>query len=287
MTCPCRNGRGDPGVGHGTPSRGYTLVELAVVIAIAGLIMAIAIPQLMPTILFSNLEGAARHMASYGRAAMAHAIIGHERLTIRIDLSPEENKRQQYWTVRWLTGYDLEEGEGGDEGMFDNQSFGRVEDLSPGQRMQDRNAAVYQAGSEEAMSEQARALQERFDRFATLSLQSKARNVKHDGMLSDVGDLFEGKEFELDDEAEDDSLDEVKTSLLERTMLPEGVTIESVRVGTTDFSEGLVEVDVTPLGLAEPVHVYLKSEKNDEYFTVSWDAITGNAHIYEGKEEAL
>jgi prepilin-type N-terminal cleavage/methylation domain-containing protein len=284
VTCPCRNGCKSSVPSAGAQDGGYTLVELAVVIAIAGLIMAIAIPQLMPTILFSNLEGAARHMASYGRAAIAQAVIAHERLTIRIDLSPEEDKPQQYWTIRWLTEYELEEDE---EGMFDDDTFGRLEETSQGQRMQDMNASLYQEGSQEAMSEQARILQERFDRFANMSLQSKARNVKHDGILSETGDLFEGKEFELDDEADEDSLDEVKTSLLERTRLPEGVTIESVRVGTTDFSEGLVEVDVTPLGLAEPVYVYLKSEKNDEYFTVSWDAITGNAHIYEGKEEPL
>ncbi|MFO7973015.1 MAG: type II secretion system protein [Candidatus Hydrogenedentota bacterium] len=284
MTRPCRNGLGPVAPRARRGGRGYTLVELAVVIAIAGLIMAIAIPQLMPTILFSNLEGAARHMAGYGRAAMAHAVIAHERLTIRIDLSPEEDKPQQYWAIRWLSEYELEEN---GEGMFDDETFGRLEETAPGQKMQDRNAALYQAGSQEAMNEQARMLQERFDRFATLSLQSKARNVKHDGILSETGDLFEGKEFSLDDDADEESVDEVKTSLLERTRLPEGVRIESVRVGTSEISEGLVEVDVTTLGLAEPVYVYLKSEETEEYFTVSWDAITGNAHLYEGKEEML
>jgi len=284
VTCP-RPNEMVPGVpGVRAAGNGYTLVELSVVIAIAGLIMAIAIPQFMPSILFSNLEGAARHMASYGRAAMAHAVIAHERLTVRINLSPEEGQPQQYWTVRWFTEYELKENE---EGMFDGGTFGPAQGTSAGQRAQDQNAALYVPGSQEDMAEQARLLQERFDRFATMALQSKARNVKHEGILSEVGNLFEGKEFKLDDEEDEDSVDEVKTSLLERTRMPEGVTIESVRVGTSDISSGLVEVDVTPLGLAEPVQVYLKGEKEDEYFTVVWDAITGSAHIYEGKEESL
>ncbi len=283
MTC-CRHEEMDASAplicaAHG----GFTLVELAVVIAIAALILAIAIPQLVPTILFSTLEGAARHMAGYGRAAMSHAVIAQERLTIRIDLTPEEGEPQQYWTVRWRTEYELEEDE---DGMFADSSFGRVDDVSESQRMQDRNAAGNQLGSEEDMAEQARLLQERFDRFATMSLQSKARNVKHEGLLGEMGPLFEGEDFEIDSEDEE-SVDEVKTSLLERTRLPEGVVIESVRVGTSEISNGLVEVDVTPLGLAEPVHIYLKNAEDDDYFTVSWDPITGSAHIYQGKEEPL
>ena len=279
-----RKGSKPDAPGRRVTAGGYTLVELAVVIAIAGLILAIAIPQLAPTILFSNLEGAARHMASYGRAAMAHAVIAHERLTVRIDLSPGEDERQNYWTVRWFTEFEMDEDE---EGMFDEGTFGRTDETSRGERMQDQRAAAFEPGSEEAMAEQARILQERFDRFTTMSLQSKARNVKHEGLLGEMGDLFEDEDFSLDEGEDEEGVDEVKTSLLEHAWLPEGVVIESVRVGTSELSSGLVEVDVTPLGLAEPVLIYLKNEDDDDYFTVSWDPITGGAHIYEGKEEPL
>ncbi len=272
----------DPGAAEG----GFTLVELAVVVGIVALLLAVAIPQLVPSILFSTLEGSARHLAGYGRAAMAHAVITHERLTIRIELTPEDGAPQQYWAVRWYTEEELQDEED-EDGMFADSSFGRVDGVTGGERAQDRNAALYQPGSEEDMANQARLLQERFDRFATMSLQSKTRNVKHDGLLGELGPLFGDEEFALDSGDDEDSVEEVKTSLLERTRLPDGVEIESVRVGTSELSSGLVEVDVTPLGLAEPVHIYLKSRDTEDYFTVAWDPITGGAHIYEGKEEPL
>ncbi|HOF41566.1 MAG TPA: prepilin-type N-terminal cleavage/methylation domain-containing protein [Candidatus Hydrogenedentes bacterium] len=272
--------------GSGTAVRGFTLVELAVVVALVALLLAIAIPQLLPTILFSNLEGSARHLASYGRAAMAHAVMTRERLTIRIELTPEDGEPQQYWTVRWYSEDELRE-EKDEDGMFAGGTFGRVGGTSRNERAQDRNAALYQPGSQEDMAERARALQERFDRFAALSLQSKTRNVKHDGLLGKMGPLFGDKKFSLDSSGKEDDVEEVKTSLLERTRLPDGVEIESVRVGTSELSRGLVEVDVTPLGLAEPVHIYLKARDSRDYFTVAWDPITGGAHVYEGKEEPL
>jgi len=188
--------------------------------------------------------------------------------------------------VRWYTEEELQDEED-EDGMFADSSFGRVDGVTGGERAQDRNAALYQPGSEEDMANQARLLQERFDRFATMSLQSKTRNVKHDGLLGEMGPLFGDEEFALDSGDDEDSVEEVKTSLLERTRLPDGVEIESVRVGTSELSSGLVEVDVTPLGLAEPVHIYLKSRDTEDYFTVAWDPITGGAHIYEGKEEPL
>ncbi|HQK74911.1 MAG TPA: prepilin-type N-terminal cleavage/methylation domain-containing protein, partial [Candidatus Hydrogenedentes bacterium] len=43
----------DPGAAEG----GFTLVELAVVVGIVALLLAVAIPQLVPSILFSTLEG--------------------------------------------------------------------------------------------------------------------------------------------------------------------------------------------------------------------------------------
>lgn len=264
------------------PAGGFTLVELVVVITLAGLIMAIAIPQLVPTILLSKLEGSARHLAGYGRAAMAHAVIAQERLTIRINLTPADDEPQEYWTVRWVTEYDLEEGGGG---LFGDSAFGLVDDGSPGQRMPGGRGGMYQPGSEEDVAAKALAMQERFERFAMIALQSQARNVRHEGLLSEIGSLFEGKEFTLGGDDED-SVDEVKTPLLERTRLPDGIHIESVRVGGSERTGGMVEVDVTPLGLAEPVQIILRG-KRDDYYTVAWDAITGNAHIYEGKKDSF
>ena len=61
--------------------------------------------------------------------------------------------------------------------------------------------------------------------------------------------------------------------------------IESVRVGSASYSKGEVSIEVTPLGLVDPVTFYIKGEE-DDYFTVTWDPITGNVHIERGKKDA-
>ena len=58
---------------HPDSQRGYTLIELAFVVALVTLIMAIAMPSLMPRLMMGNAEAAARHLAGYGRAVMAQA----------------------------------------------------------------------------------------------------------------------------------------------------------------------------------------------------------------------
>ena len=79
---------------------------------------------------------------------------------------------------------------------------------------------------------------------------------------------------------------EIKTSLLLRTALPEDVIIESARIGNTDYSDGTFELDVYPLGLVEPAVFYLRrKDDEEEYFTVVWDPITGGARVRRGKEE--
>ena len=96
------------------------------------------------------------------------------RLTIRIEPTPEDGAPQRYWAVRWSEEI---------AGLKDKADV-RGQLVRPGGRRDrrrtraDRNAALYQQGSEEDMANQARLLQERFDRFATMSLQSKTRNVK-------------------------------------------------------------------------------------------------------------
>jgi len=98
--------------------------------------------------------------------------------------------------------------------------------------------------------------------------------------MDEFGPLFE-REFTLDIEEEEE--EEIVLPLLNRTKMPEEVQIESVVVGGTDYTKGVVEVDLSPLGLLEPVVFFVK-DLDEEYFTVEWDPITGLTYLYEGKE---
>ena len=71
---------------------GFTLIELMVVIALIAIIAAMAMPQLLPALVYSTHEGAARHLANYGRNAISHATLSNETITIVIDLD-----NQEYW----------------------------------------------------------------------------------------------------------------------------------------------------------------------------------------------
>ena len=115
-----------------------------------------------------------------------------------------------------------------------------------------------------------------------MQLMSQARQVENEGILDEIGPLFD-KPFALEDEEETE--EELMEPLLERTALPEGVVIESVHVGSESFSSGEADVELSPLGLDESVVIYVKNE-DDEYFTITWDPITGGARIDEGKKTA-
>ncbi|MDX9972648.1 MAG: prepilin-type N-terminal cleavage/methylation domain-containing protein [FCB group bacterium] len=286
---------------RGHRQAGFTLMELVMVVAIIALVLGLAMPRLLPAIASSNLEGSARHLANFGRAAITRSAFGHDRFTFRCDLA-----RGEYWLVKWKEPATELDGEEDKDGLFKKDSlFDRGSGSSSSSRkestrkpslfdtehaadlfsqMPDLQALVTQ-GAPEDFQERGEEMQARFDRFARLSMMSRARNVKHEGILGEIGPLFE-KKFTLDTgkDAEDD-YEEVKETLLSRTWLPEGVQFDSVDVGSANRGKGVVEVEITPLGLAEPVTFYLRGEDGD-YYTVTWDAITGGARIAAGKQVA-
>jgi len=267
------------------------------VIALIGLVLALALPQFMPAIAYGSLDGAARHLANFGRAAANRAAFTHERYTFHCDLA-----NQQYWLVRWKeVEPDKDEKAKKDlfkrEGLFDrSDGRGSTSRSRKGSLFDDENAlslfsqspgleAIVAQGLPEGYDEQALEMQERFDRFSRLALMARARNVKHEGILGEIGPLFE-KEFRLDvDDEEEEQAEEVKEPLLVRVALPTGVWIESMQVGNSENTKGAAEVEITPLGFSEPVTFHLRNEDGD-YYTVIWDAITGGAHLLRGKRAA-
>ena len=65
---------------------GFTLIELMVVMVIVAMIAAVSMPYFFPVLIYSTHEGAARHLANYGRSAIAHTTLDKETISVIIDL---------------------------------------------------------------------------------------------------------------------------------------------------------------------------------------------------------
>ena len=272
-------------------SRGFTLIEMLLVMAVIALMAAIAVPQLMPAILFSRLEGSARHVAGYGRAVMAQAMLMRETITVKLDLT-----KQEYWAIRRIDKAESifdEEKKDGENGKQTDKKNKRGKSRkgasgNDGHNGDFLNLLGYSPSEKdgtdwgESATSGAGLMRKQFDRFAQTQMLARSRQVKREGILDEIGPLFD-KKFSLSDEKETE--EELTEPLLSRTSLADGVLIESVHVGGTSYSKGDVSIEVTPLGLVEPVVFYLKGD-DEAYFTVTWDPITGNVHIEKGKKNA-
>ncbi len=239
---------------------GFTLMELMMVIALVAILLAVAMPRLWPAIAYGEHEGAARRLANYGRAAIAESAMYREQYTVNIDL-----ETQEYWTVRWphwSAGF-----RDWDEEDELERSF--------------QSAEAMHMSEEEMHARQSEIMREQMERFARMSTQNRMRNVKREGILDRIGPLFDS-EFRLNDEEEE--AEEVKSHLLARSRMREGLVIDSVRVSGTNHTSGLVEIDVAPSGLSDNVMLYIRNPDN-EFFTVIWDPITGGARIKQGRED--
>lgn len=249
MTLPRRN------------DSGFTLFEMIAVLAIMVLILGVAMPQLWPSIAFAGLEGEAKRLANFGRATINHCTLMRERFIVKVDLN-----EQRYYAVfalredeRREKQQEQAEQEEGDE--FDPMAD--LEEIDPVERQID--------------------FYEHMQAFYRTALEVRSNNVQHEGLgLGDIGpDL---NEFELDPGEEEDLT--VRLNLLEPHSLPENVIIESVRIGDSTESQGVAEIEVTPLGLLDHVTFYLKQVESGEYYTVQWDAVLGSGKVFPGKEQA-
>ena len=245
-------------------------------ILLISLISAIAFPQLLPLIYFTELEGSARHLSSYGRNVIAQAMFMRDPHTVRFDLGSQE-----YFTVHWV--YPKQEQEDEEE-MADQLAM--LQDFSASKGF----ASLKTEGSDSIGSDfdqelAAEQFNDRFARFARRGIEARAENVLHEkSFLDEAGDLFdEEDEFDIDD-TEEPVEEELADPLLQRSHLPGDIRIEAVTVDGKRNTSGLVEVEITALGLATKVGIHLVNSDN-EYFTVVWDPLLNETKWSSGKED--
>lgn len=261
-------------------------MELMVVVGIIAVIASMTVPQLLPALLFSTHAGAARRLAGYGRSAIGYATLTREHITVKIDLG-----LQEYWTERLPEpkygeelddeGRPIEEDDGLPTDPVELFTMALGASASDGDFMDDeRNAKI--------LDRLQRQVDRRFEHMARQALFTQAERVVHDreGLLDDVSPLFES-EFSLDLDAEEElEPEELFDPLLRRSRLPNSVAIDSVRIGEDLFMSGLVEIEITPLGLEKAVVFLVVNDEGDSY-TVEWDPITGGTHMRRGRESVF
>ncbi len=256
---------------------GFTLIELMVVVALIAIIAAVAMPRLLPVLIYSTHEGAARHLANFGRSAIAHAALSNEAITVMIDLD-----NQEYWAERMPEPIpeeeeeelDDEEGPPEDDDELFRQAKKELDEIEDDRREEE---------GFELIAEQTSRMASRFNNRAQQAMTARAGRVVHDrkGILDGLGEFLED-EFELDENGEEIVPEEITDPLLSRTRIPEGVYIEYVAMGDVDHIEGVVEIELTVLGLSGEVEFSIVNEDGD-VFVVKWDPIAGNATMTEGK----
>jgi prepilin-type N-terminal cleavage/methylation domain-containing protein len=269
---------------------GFTLIELAVVVFIIGVVMAVATPRLLPTLIFSEHRAAAHQLGDYGRAVMAKAALAGDRFTVYFNLDDQE-----IWTVQWVVpDPEALEGEVDPDylnelsGMRNNglssedmaslmaqKRYGEDADLS---NIDPDKLAQFSEIDLEKAEEQ---FNDKFFKFAMRRTLARAENVKHDELLEDVN-LF-ADEFSL--EPEDEPIpQELTDPILQRMSMPEGIYIAGAVIEGQYYERGEIELEISPLGLDDKVWFHVVNQDGD-YFTVFWNPINNSSLVFEGRRD--
>jgi prepilin-type N-terminal cleavage/methylation domain-containing protein len=277
---------------------GFTLLELCVVMVIISVVAAIAAPQFLGLVSWGELDGEARWLANYGTAAVSEAALFKAPIKVRIDLD-----KQEYSSIRLIYPEPETEADGKPKppdqmSMLSKtkkekkMSSSQMSDLLSGKKGRTSKTMGLGSGSMSLDSGTKGALPDGFDqdladkqmndkfsRFARQSLEARAKNVKpKEGILDEIGPLFE-KKFKLKN---DEPTEEQQGGVLAKHRMPEGVRIVSVLRGGEVLNKGVVEVEVSPLGLASMAAMHIVNGDN-EYMTIYWDPLTGRGITRHGE----
>jgi prepilin-type N-terminal cleavage/methylation domain-containing protein len=279
--------------------RGFTLMELMVVIFLIGMISAVAFPYLLPLIVFTELRTSAVRIAQYGDLAMAHSAMLQDRIVVRINLDTQE-----YYAVKWeIPPAEGEDGEEGDPDMIamleEAKASGNLMDpsaLSGGMPagMNPREMALSGAANvgslfaegavpegfdEQIMNQQ---MASKFDAMQRRAIEARAKNVKHDeSLLDEIGPLFDEEDEFTIDESDQPVEMPVDDPILVRGNFEEGVRLIEVNIAGESYTDGEAEIEVSPIGLMEKVGFYFVNT-DEEYYTAVWDPRTNTGRAYEG-----
>ncbi|MFP6584863.1 MAG: prepilin-type N-terminal cleavage/methylation domain-containing protein [Candidatus Hydrogenedentota bacterium] len=257
---------------------GFTLIELMIVILLMTMIVSIAAPRLLPLLSLTEHENEASRLAGYGRAAMAHTALTHSSIRVRIDLDTQE-----YWAETLpdlVKSYGTTGGYGSendDDDWIPEDKIGLAQASS--QILQgDEVEQEYNTEEEQnkVLDKQRGEMEDRFRSMADNTLFARALRVHHDDYdyVDDESIFARNREYEEEDE--EAVREPVSDPLLAAHTVIDSVWIDSITIAGEEYVKGIVDIELTPLGLDTEVRLSLFNEDGD-LMTVYWDPMTGNA----------